>query len=297
MVSPPKLLKEFAYELSSPVTDIINASLSQCKVPTQWKEASVTPIPKQTPPSIDKLRPVSLTCTLAKVAESRVCKWITDHIQPRIDNRQYGNQKGVSTTHCLIDIYHHIISGIEKEGNISTLVLTDLSKAFDLIDHKIAVTKLLGMNAPPVLVLSDWIGLSGGVRQGTITGPLTFLCMINDALSNRDHQVWKYVDDLTIGKNRVRGTTCSLQPSLDSLSSWSQENKLQLNPTKCQAMRVYFGNKEIPDDDLFIADQQLAVVDKVKLLGVIIRDDLKWDMVKLKTCVPKPTKNSSCCVN
>ena len=42
-------------------------------------------------------------------------------------------------------------------------------------------------------------------------------------------------------------------------------------------MRVYFGNKEIPDDDLFITNQQLAVVDKVKLLGVIIRDDLKWD--------------------
>ena len=101
------------------------------------------------------LCPVSLTCTLAKVAESRVCKWITDHIQPRIDNRQYGNQKGVSTTHCLIDIYHHIISGAEKEGNISTLVLTDFSKAFDLIDHKIAVTKLLGMNAPPVLV--QWV--------------------------------------------------------------------------------------------------------------------------------------------
>ena len=33
-------------------------------------------------------------------------------------------------------------------------------------------------------------------------------------------------------------------------------------------MRVYFGNKEIPDDDLFITNQQLAVVDKVKLLGV-----------------------------
>ena len=88
MVSPPKLLKEFAYELSSPVTDIINASLSQCKVPTQWKEANVIPIPKHTPPSIDKLRPVSLTCTLAKVAESRVCKWISNHIQHRIDNRQ-----------------------------------------------------------------------------------------------------------------------------------------------------------------------------------------------------------------
>ena len=152
---PLKLLKESAYELSSPVTDIINASLSQCKVPAQWKEANVIPIPKQTLPSIDKLHPVSLTCTLPKVAKSRVCKWITDHIQPRIDNRQYGNQKGVSTTHCLIDIYHHIISGAKKEGNISTLVLTDFSKAFDLIDHKIALTKLLGMNAPPVLV--QWV--------------------------------------------------------------------------------------------------------------------------------------------
>ena len=149
--------------------------------------------------------------------------------------RQYGKQKGVSTTHCLIDIYHHIISGAEKEGNISTLVLTDFSKAFDLIDHKIVVTKLLGISAPPVLF--QWVV---------------------DFLTNR---------------------------------------KLKLNYTKCQAMRVYFGNKEIPDDDLFIANQQLAVVGKVKLLGVIIRDDLKWDGVKLKTCVRKPTRNSSCCVN
>ena len=34
-------------------------------------------------------------------------------------------------------------------------------------------------------------------------------------------------------------------------------------------MRVYFSNKETPDDDLFIANQQLV--------GFIIRDDLKWD--------------------
>ena len=189
-----------------------------------------------------------------------------------------------------------------------------------MIDHKIGVTKLLGMNAPPVLVqwvvdfLTNekqrwntkmlcmtgfsykrkteneiqkccvWLDWSGGVPKG------------NDALSNRDHQVRKYVDDLTIRENRVRGTICSLQPSMDSLSSWSQENWLKLNPTKCQAMRVYFGNKEIHDDDLFITNQQLAVVDKVRLLGV--KSGMTWNgMVKLKTCVPRPTRNSSCCVN
>ena len=57
---PPRLLKEFAYEFSQPLTDIVNASLSQGKVPSQWKDANVIPIPKKTPPFIDKLRPISL---------------------------------------------------------------------------------------------------------------------------------------------------------------------------------------------------------------------------------------------
>ena len=154
----------------------------QGNVPSQWKDANVIPIPKQTPPSIDKLRPISLTPCLAKVAEGRVCKWIIDEIHNGIDHRQFGNQKGVSTTHCLIDVYHHLVSGVEKTGSISTLVLTDFSKAFDLIDHRIVVVKLLDLGVPPAIVqwvvgfltnrrqrvkykdaYSEWIQLSGGV--------------------------------------------------------------------------------------------------------------------------------------
>ena len=89
----------------------------------------------------NRLRPISLTPCLAKVAEGRVCKWIMDEIHSGVDARQFGNQKGVSTTHCLIDVYHHLISGVEKVGSIGTLVLTDFSKAFDLIDHKIVIVK------------------------------------------------------------------------------------------------------------------------------------------------------------
>jgi hypothetical protein len=295
---PPRLLKEFAYELSQPVSDIINASLSQSLVPTQWKEANVIPIPKQTPPSIDKLRPVSLTPCLAKVAEGRVCKWIVDAIQPHVDHRQFGNQKGLSTTHCLIDVYHHLVSGAENSKNVGTLVLTDFSKAFDLIDHKIAVTKLLKLGVPPSLVqwvvnflsgrkqrvkykntYSEWIELHGGVPQGTVIGPIAFLGMINDALTEFDTnkmKVWKYVDDLTIGENRAFDDITEVQQSLDSLHEWSVSNKLKLNPSKCQAMCVYFGKNNSPDIELRISDHSLAVVQKVKLLGVIIQEDLKW---------------------
>lgn len=296
---PQKVLKEFAYELSSPVTDIINTSLQQGIVPSQWKNANVIPLPKQTPPSVNKLRPVSLTSSLAKIAEGRVSKFVVESIQPYVDERQYGNQKGMSTTHCLIDVYHQLVSEAEKSNNISTLVLTDFSKAFDVIDHNIAFSNLLSMGVSPSIVqwvvdfisgrkqrvkykdsYSDWLTLLGGVPQGTILAPIIFLSIINSAQEgdrNTDIHVWKYVDDLTLGESRSYGNPGEIQKSLDSLHQWTIENKLKLNPLKCQVMQVYFGRKPTPDVDVRISDKKLAVVNKVKLLGVIIEKDLKWE--------------------
>ncbi len=82
-----RILKEFAYELSIPVTDIINPSVSQGVVPVQWKQANIVPIPKQYPPTLDKLRPISLTPLLSKIAEGFICKWFMKTIQPKIDKR------------------------------------------------------------------------------------------------------------------------------------------------------------------------------------------------------------------
>ena len=43
---------------------------------------------------------------------------------------------------------------------------------------------------------SDWLRVLGGVPPGTRTGPIAFLFMINDLLSNRHHA--KFVDDATV---------------------------------------------------------------------------------------------------
>ena len=51
---PAKIIKEFAYELSVPLTDIRNSFFAEGKVLTQWKNGIVVPIPKQSPPSLDK---------------------------------------------------------------------------------------------------------------------------------------------------------------------------------------------------------------------------------------------------
>ncbi|XP_072019731.1 uncharacterized protein [Amphiura filiformis] len=114
---PPKIIKEFAYELSGPLTDVLNCSFEEGIVPHQWKSAIVVPIPKQHPPSIDKMRPISLTDIFAKVAEGFVAKWIVYDIEPYIDINQFGNVSGISTSHYLINLVHTLFQGSDKRNN------------------------------------------------------------------------------------------------------------------------------------------------------------------------------------
>ncbi|XP_033111173.1 uncharacterized protein LOC117112210 [Anneissia japonica] len=44
---PVRLIKTFAFELAVPLVNIFNKSLAIGKVPTRWKEATITPIPKE----------------------------------------------------------------------------------------------------------------------------------------------------------------------------------------------------------------------------------------------------------
>ena len=61
-------------------------------VPSQWKRAVVT-IPKEKLTRWDKLRPVSLTDHVAKVAEGFMAKSLLEDTDSKIDPNQYGNRK------------------------------------------------------------------------------------------------------------------------------------------------------------------------------------------------------------
>ena len=43
---PNRIIREYAYELAEPVAKIFNQSLSSSKVPTLWKDADLTAVPK-----------------------------------------------------------------------------------------------------------------------------------------------------------------------------------------------------------------------------------------------------------
>ena len=155
----PQLIREFGYEFSVPLTDILNSSYASGVVPSQWKEAIIVPIPKTSPPNVEKLRPVSLTPIFSKIAEGFICDWILEDIEEFIDVRQFGNVSGVSTSHYLVNLMHYLYQGVEKLEHIGTVVLTDFSKAFDLIDHTVLIERMIDMGVRRTIVpwVSDFL--------------------------------------------------------------------------------------------------------------------------------------------
>ncbi|XP_072022450.1 uncharacterized protein [Amphiura filiformis] len=253
---PCRLLKEFACEFSIPVTDIFNSSLKEGKIPQVWKDATIAPIPNEMPATISKLRPISLTAHLAKVCEEFVSEWALDDMFHSIDRHQYGSIKGSSTTHCLIELLDIFYKGTDKCNSIGCLVVTDFSKAFDCVDHTLAIQSLCDLGVRGEIIpwiadfltsrrqrvryhsaTSDWQTLSCGVPQGTKFGPITFIGIINSAAVNARTHSFKYVDDMSLAEIRTTNQPSKIDMDVRDLDDWANSNYLKLNPSKCKAIR------------------------------------------------------------
>ena len=112
-------------------------------LPELFKGADVRPLPKQMPPmSIENgIRPVSLTCQLAKVMEGFTLSRISHPIINNLDPKQFA-VAGKSTSHALAYILHIILESLDKGGCLARLFFADFRKGFDLIDHQILLRKL-----------------------------------------------------------------------------------------------------------------------------------------------------------
>ena len=234
---PPRLLKEFAPELAKPYCEIFNTSLQEGIFPRRWKKAYAVPVPKITSPStLDDIRPVSLTPNPSKSLERIVAEEVWKTIYPQLDPRQFGNVKGSSCLHYLVDYIDFVSSNVDKTNEVAAVTI-DLSKAFDLIDHNILIRKLLKLKIHESLVkwiasfisdrtvatrtrgqVSSELPLHCGVPQGTVLDPLLFIIMVNEDWDPTS-RIYKYVDDSTItvaytpGKTPPSKKSCNMSTS------------------------------------------------------------------------------------
>ena len=90
---PAKLIKEYAAELSGPLSNIINCMFERGEYPDIWKLEMVTPVPKVYPPEkIEQLRKISGLKNLSKITEKIIGDWMIADMAKKRDISQYGNE-------------------------------------------------------------------------------------------------------------------------------------------------------------------------------------------------------------
>ena len=86
---------------------------------------------------------------------------------------------------------------------------------------------------------SKSVYVESGVPQGTVFGPLTFLCHINNLPDTVTSQVRLFADDCLlyrqINKNEDH---LSLQQDLNALEKWASEWGMKFNAKKCYIMSI-----------------------------------------------------------
>ena len=115
--------------------------------------------------------------------------------------------------------------------------------------------------------LSEFLALVGGGPQGTLLGQIEYLVQSNDVVDPEDRN--KYIDDLSvlqlillsgllteynfhqhvasdigIGQTYLPATSYSMQDSLESISTWTSDNLMLLNPAKCNYMIFSRSNED-----------------------------------------------------
>ena len=218
---PDKLKKEFAPELSLPLTDIINACLKQQKFPSFWKFEWVSPVPKVTNPKLLKdLRKISCTSDYSKLFEGFLKEYILSDICENVDIGQFGGQEGTGTDHMIVCLLNRVLQLLDTHRDHSAVIAAsiDWAAAFDRQDPTLAIKRFIEIGVRPALIpilisyldnrkmkvkfngeVSEVLTLIGGGPQGTLIGQIMYLVQTNnnaDCVSRDDR--FKYIDDLSI---------------------------------------------------------------------------------------------------
>ena len=226
---------KLAADLIAPaMTHIINLSISTSTFPDTWKFAKVIPLLKSmsSDPLLPKsYRPVALLPILSKVMEKAVFRQLVTYLEEKqlIHPNLHGSRAGHNTSTALIQLYDKWVQEVE-DGKMVGVLLCDQSAAFDLCDHYLLVEKLKLMGLEDEAATWMWSYLSGrrqscyvdgylseplnlfscGVPQGSIGGPLLWLCFTCDQPDVvHDHPVEG--NDLHRGCGQVPGVQAQVQ--------------------------------------------------------------------------------------
>uniref|UniRef100_A0A3B4TKG3 Reverse transcriptase domain-containing protein n=1 Tax=Seriola dumerili TaxID=41447 RepID=A0A3B4TKG3_SERDU len=151
------------------------------------------------------------------------------------------------------------------EGMVTGVVFVDLSAAYDTVNHRCLLSKILETTRDIRLTeliesmlenrhffvelggkKSRWQRLKNGLSQGSVLAPLLFNIYTKDQPKSADTRRFIYADDLGIGAQATDFKIMEdrLSNALIELTPYYEENHLRANPSKTQVCALHLRNHE-----------------------------------------------------
>ena len=186
------------------------------------------------------------------------------------------------------------------------MILIDLQKAFDTIDHEIFLDKMvcLGFSDSTISWFKSYLqnrsflvnigkeysnpgSLSCGVPQGLILGPIIFLLYVNDMARAVDCDLLLYADDscLIFKDTDIEKIDTTLNRNFNSLCDWFLENKISIHFGEDKTKSILFGRKKCKNlKKLNIRRGEINIKQHsvVTYLGCVLEENLSGESMATK---------------
>uniref|UniRef100_A0A1B6M194 Reverse transcriptase domain-containing protein n=1 Tax=Graphocephala atropunctata TaxID=36148 RepID=A0A1B6M194_9HEMI len=312
------IIKDVVNSLMKPLAHLINSSFITGIFPDKLKVSKVKPLFKKGDAQKPcNYRPISILPSFSKIYERAMSLRLIQFLETNnlIDKEQYGFRTGRSVISANIDFIEAIIDAIDK-GEKAAGVFMDLSKAFDSVSHPklLNVLQSLGIRGRAFSWFQSYLSnrkqfvevsyinkynnktcvpsslkkLKYGVPQGSILGPLLFICYLKGVpdLIKRGN-IFMYADDIsfTMSSKNVDDIEEHSFIQLSSINQHLSDLNLLVNPDKTNY--IYFStpqNIECNKASIFLGEQCLEEVENTKVLGLEMDRNLNWNIHVNKIC-------------
>ena len=179
-------------------------------------------------------------------------------------------------------------------------MILDFSKAFDTVLHTKLLHKLehYGIRGPAHQWITNFLTkrtmsvvlegesseettVESGIPQGTVLGPLLFLCHINDLPTTVTSKVRLFADDYLLYREiRSFQDHLILQEDLHRLEIWAKNWGMKFNAQKCYVLPI----KATSSYFYTLCGEVLKHVNHNPYLGILISQDLKWSVHITNIC-------------
>lgn len=298
---PQIVYKKCANSLCKPLSIIFNISLMFNEVPSIWKEAIITAIPKDNSARcLSSFRPNSITPPSIKVLEKLLRDKISCHFAENhtIPAEQHGFTAGASTITQLADCYFDWYLAMNR-GHSVDVIYFDLSKAFDKVNHEKLLYKLyhLGIKGTLLLWISSYLSdrhmcvkvgnsfstrylCTSGLPQGGVLSPLLFLAYTYDLpeklFTSPSVKVQIFADDVKVyGIYNAETQTevqQALSQSISNMMEWATAWDIPVNLSKTSVMHLGC----TPCMEYRAGDILLKTSYEVRDLGIILTPKLDF---------------------